>query len=155
MIVKSDADGFVGIPTDGISEAIDLAPGYNDIPNEKWAAGRKNARRLIENGSIVEEWVKVPADDVEKAGKKDGEIEYIGFPKELVLKSDDGKETTKRLVPATLADIDRKGNKVINIVKGTFHIPTLKKWYENELRADVRVELQKQIAGVESGDIKG
>lgn len=155
MIVKSDADGFVGIPMVDGNGAIDLAPGYNDIPNDKWAKARKNAQRSIDAGKLTEEWIKVPADTVEKAGKKEGEVEYIGFPKELVRPSDDAKETTKRLVPATLADIDRKGQKVINIVKGTFHIPTLKKWYEEELRQDVRVELQKQISGVESGEIKG
>ena len=155
MIIKSDADGFVGVPIVGENNAIDLAPGYNEIPNEQWARARKNAHRLIDAGKLVEEFVKVPVTDVEKAGKKEGEIEYIGFPKELILPSDDPKETAKRLVPATLADIDRKGQKVINIVKGTFHIPTLKKWYEEELRQDVRVELQKQIAGVESGEIKG
>ena len=155
MIINSTADGFIGIPMTGTGRAIDIAPGYNEIPNEQWALARKNAMRRIGAGKLTEEWIKVPADDVEKAGKKEGEIEYIGFPKELILKSDDAKETTKRLVPATLADIDRKGQKVINIVKGTFHIPTLKKWYEEELRQDVRVELQKQISGVESGEIKG
>ena len=155
MIVKSDADGFIGVPMTGTGMAIDLAPGYNDIPNDDWAKARANAHRKIENGSIVEEFVKVPVTDVIKMDK-DGKIEsYIGFPKELIIESDDPKETAKRLVPATLADVDRKQNKVINIVKGTFHIPTLKKWYEEELRQDVRVELQKQISGVESGEIKG
>ena len=155
MIVKSDAFGSVCIPMVGTTESLELVPGYNDIPNDKYVKVRKNAMRRIGAGKLTEEWIKVPADDVEKAGKKEGEVEYIGFPKELILKSDDAKETTKRLVPATLADIDRKGQKVINIVKGTFHIPTLKKWYEEELRQDVRVELQKQISGVESGEIKG
>lgn len=155
MIVKSDADGFVGIPMVGSNQAIDLAPGYNEIPNEQWALARKNALRRIDDGKITEEFIKVPVTDVIKMDK-DGKVEeYLKFPKELVLESDDPKETAKRLVPATLADIDRKGNKVINIVKGTFHIPTLKKWYEEEPRLDVRVELQKQIAGVESGEIKG
>lgn len=155
MIVKSDADGFVGVPMAGSNQAIDIAPGYNDIPNEQWAVARKNALRRINAGNITEEWAKVPVADVIKMDK-DGKVEsYIGFPEELILESEDGKETSKRRVPATLADIDRKGNKVINIVKGTFHIPTLNKWYNEELRADVRVELQKQIAGVESGEIKG
>lgn len=155
MIVKSDAFGSVCIPFVGSTESVELVPGYNDIPNDMWANVRRNAMRKIGAGNIVEEWVKAPASDVAKQDKDGEDIEFIGYPKELVLKSDDAKETTKRRIPATLADIDRKANKVINIVKGTFHIPTLKKWYEEELRADVRVELQKQIAGVESGEIKG
>jgi len=155
MIVNSTADGFIGIPMTGTGRAIDIAPGYNEVPNEQWAAARKNAQRRIDAGKLTEEWTKVPAADVVKQDKDAEDIEFIGFPKELIRPSDDAKETTKRLVPASLADIDRKGQKVINIVKGTFHIPTLKKWYDEELRQDVRVELQKQISGVESGEIKG
>lgn len=145
MIVKSDAFGSVCIPFGSSAESVELVPGYNDIPNDLWVFARANAKRRMDSGKISEEWTKVPAEEAAK----------LKLPEGLIIASDDAKEATKRLVPATLADIDRKGNKVLNIVKGTFHILTLNKWYNEELRADVRVELQKQIAGVESGEIKG
>lgn len=144
MIIKLNKEGHVGIPTvtkDGFTEYIDLVPSYSEIPDEKWALCRPNALRIIEsgNGMITEEFTKV---DKEKA--KD-------YPASLVLEC---KDAGKVLVPAKLADIIR-GDKLLAIIKNTYHIPTLKKLYSEELRADIRVELQKQLDAVESGSIKG
>jgi len=118
-----------------------VVPGYSEIDDKIWLSCRKNALRLLASGKLKEEWIKV--DLKESEGKL------------LVIETDDAKETSKRMIPATLADIDRKQSKVINVVKECYHPATLKKWYEEELRQDVRVELQKQMEGIEKGTIKG
>jgi len=141
MIVKHNKDGNIGIPIKGSSDVVSLPPSYSDVDDVKWAACRENAMRMINAGEITEEWVKVDLADVGDAL--------------IQIESDIGTEKAKRLIPAKLKDIDRKGNKVINIVKATFHPPTLAKWYEAELRQDVRIELQKQIDAVNAGTIKG
>lgn len=139
MIVKNNKDGCLGIPIVGGTLSVGLVPSYNEIDDITWASCRKNAVKLIEAGEITEEWAKVaPAEAKDTI-------------KELVL---DGDKDNK-LIPAKLKDIDRKGNKVIKMVQETFHQPTLEKWYEEELRQDVRVELQKQLDGIEKGTIKG
>lgn len=153
MLLNLMTDGHYGIPVVGIynpetkrygigpGDTVDIVPGYSEIDDARWASCRPNALRLLASGKLKEEWVKVDLKDT------DGKI--------LVIETDDVKETSKRMVPATLADIDRKAQKVINVVKGCYHPATLKKWYEEELRQDVRVELQKQMEGIEKGTIKG
>lgn len=108
-----------------VADMAVLAPGYNDIEDELWAKVRENAKREIENGNIVEEWVKP-----EKS--KDG--------KEAVLSTEIGGV---QMVPAILDDIKRP--RVLEVIKGTLHIPSLKKWLEIELRQDVRLEIMKQL----------
>lgn len=98
--------------------------------------------RFIDAGVLKEEWIKVDAGNVTK-----------DFP--LVIESDDAKETTKRRVPCRLKDIDRKGQRLQRVIKGTYHIPTLEKWLDEELRQDARLDIQHQIKGVNEGTIKG
>ena len=142
MILSLNHTGHFGIPCVGdTNDCVDVVPGYSEIDDKTWATCRPNALRLLASGKLKEEWIKVDLKESE------GKI--------LVIETDDAKETSKRMVPATLADIDRKAQKVINVVKGCYHPATLKKWYEEELRQDVRVELQKQMEGIEKGTIKG
>jgi len=142
LILQLNHDGHYGIPCVGEGNAcVDVVPGYSEIDDKTWASCRKNALRLIASGRLKEEWLKVDTKDAEKAL--------------IVEPTEDPKETAKRLIPATLADIDRKQNKVINVVKGCFHPATLDKWYNEELRQDVRVEIQKQKEGIDKGTIKG
>lgn len=147
MIVKSDKSGCLGIPLESadkaVTECISLVPGYNEIPDTIWVRCRKNALGLIELGILTEQWVKIDAEDAK------------GYLESLVLPSDIGTETKKRLVPAKFADVDRKGQKVSKIVLGTFDVPTLQTWLDTDLRQDVRLELMKQIDGINKGTIKG
>ena len=148
MIVKNETDHFIGIPVitevgkDHVyGEPVDLPPGYKEIPDEMWKLARKQVMDRINLGTIKEEFFKVDFAEAEKYS--------------IVLESENGTEKSKRLVPAKLSDLDRKGNKVINVVKETFDLGTLNKWYEIELRQDVRVEIQRQIDGINNGTIKG
>lgn len=142
MIIKSTYAGALGVPCKDSAQVVDLSPGYNYIANDVWAQARPNAKRILEAGSIVEEWTKTDVKDVSDK-----------LNKELVLDVD--KEPTKKMTPAELSDIDRKQNKVFNVVKETYHLPTLKYFNETELRQDVRLELMKQLDGIEKGTIKG
>jgi hypothetical protein len=142
LILNLQTDHHYGVPCVGEGNScVDVVPGYSEIDDKTWASCRKNALRLIASGRLKEEWIKV--DTKESEGKL------------IVIETEDTKETSKRLIPATLTDIDRKQNKVINVVKGCFHPATLNKWYAEELRQDVRVEIQKQIEGIDKGTIKG
>ena len=142
MIITSKGTGCIGVPCKGdTTEIAHIVPGVSELDDRLWGLARHNARRLIAEETIVEEWIKIDRANAE------GNV--------LVIDSPDEREKAKVLVPAKLSDVDRKGQKVFTLVKGTYHLPTLKKWYEEELRADVRVEINKQITGVESGDIKG
>lgn len=147
MIVKNEDSRFLGIPVITVmekerimGEPVDLPPGYSEVADAKWALARPHVERLLNLGTIKEEWVKCDAKDAEKYA--------------LSIASDNGAETTKRLVPAKLQDIDRKGNKVINVIKETYDLKTLQKWYEEDLRQDVRIEIQNQITKINSGELK-
>lgn len=142
MILYLEADGHYGVPATGSTGiVVDIPPSYSFVEDSIWASCRENALALIAEGVVKEEWKKVDVKDSENSI--------------LVLETDDVKETNKRLIPATFADIDRKGDKITKLAKATYHLPTLEKWYEEELRQDVRVELQKQIEGLNKGTIKG
>jgi len=148
MIIQNTGRNFLGIPTiikeekNCITgEPIDLPPGYTEVDDAAWAIARTDSvLRLIASGRIKEEWVKRDLTETKDCT--------------LVIPSDKETETTKRLVPAKLSDIDRKGNKIIEVVKHTYDLKTLRNWYATELRQDVRVELQTQIKNVEEGVIK-
>ena len=64
MIIKSTYAGALGVPCKGSEQVVDLSPGYNYIANDVWAKARPNAKRILEAGSIVEEWVKTDVKDV-------------------------------------------------------------------------------------------
>lgn len=142
MIITNEKDGTLSVPcTDGLNYVI-IPPATSEIDDALWASARSNAMRFIDAGVLKEEWIKVDAGNVTK-----------DFP--LVIESDDVKETTKRRVPCRLKDIDRKGQRLQRVIKGTYHIPTLEKWLDEELRQDARLDIQHQIKGVNEGTIKG
>jgi hypothetical protein len=49
--------------------------------------------------------------------------------------------------PAKLQDIPRP--KVREVVKNTYHIATLERWLQTELRADVRVDILGQLSEID------
>jgi hypothetical protein len=105
-----------------------LAPGWNQVADEEWMQARETAKPDIENGRIVEEWVKA---EKSKAGAEpliSTELDGVLF------------------VPAALKDINRP--KVIDVVKATYHVPTLQNWLDAELRQDVRLEIYNRIDSI-------
>ena len=164
MIITSKADGCINAPCATIpSTFVTIVPGTSEIDDVQWADARAAAMRFIENETLKEEFHKVDYKDilVKKGEALDGSDDELSYPKELVFASENEKEKDKRLVPAKLANIDRKGGKVgsggkvISLVKNTFHPETLNNWYDTEERQDVRLEIFKQKEGVEKGTIKG
>ncbi len=141
MILTSKKDGVVTIPLKNGVDFVVLVPSTSEVDDVLWAEARNTAKNFIDAGVITEEWVKVDVAGTEN------------MP--LVLESDDKKETTKRLVPARLSDIDRRNQKIQKVVASTYHMPTLLAWDATELRADVRLDIRRQIEAVESGKIKG
>lgn len=147
MIVKNETDHFIGIPVitavgkDYVyGEPVDLPPGYKEIPDETWALARKQVMDKLSEGILREECAKVDKADGMKAS--------------LVIE-EGATDKDKWVVPIAFYDIERKGNRLSNIIKNTFDLPTLEKWYTNDTRQDIRVELQKQIDGINNGTIKG
>ena len=102
-----------------------LAPGFNEVADEEWALARVTAKDDITKARIREEWVKA---EKSKAGEE---------PK--IATEIDGVQ----MVPAQLKDINRP--RVIQVVKETYHVPTLQKWIDSEMRQDVRLELYNRI----------
>ena len=176
QILLNEGDEVI-IPTPywtSYPEAVKLAGG---VPVTVFAGADRNfepsieevldaiLQRFIEGDEPVlkEEFYKVDYKDIviKKGENPDGSEDELMYPRELVLMSENEKEKDKRLVPAKLRDIDRKGGKpgtggkVIALVKNTFHPDTLKNWYDIEERQDVRLEIFKQKEGVDNGTIKG
>ena len=129
MIVQWTNDNAKVIPRlDGnlaIVGNVVLAPGFNDVPDVEWMEARDTAKRDIDTGRITEEWVK--------AEKVKGSAEP------LLSREVDGVV----MVPAVLKDINRP--RVIDLVKNTYHVPTLNKWIDEELRQDVRREIMRRL----------
>ena len=164
MIITSKAEGCINVPCATIpSTFVTIVPGTSEIDDVQWADARATAMRHIESETLKEEFYKVDYKDIviTKGDNPDGSEDVLMYPRELVLPSENEKEKDKRLVPAKLANIDRKGGKpgsggkVIALVKNTFHPQTLANWYDVEERQDVRLEIFKQKEGVEKGTIKG
>lgn len=166
MIITSKSNGCINVPCKTIPNTyVTIVPGTSEIDDVQWADARETAMRFIDGDEPIlkEEFYKVDYKDivVEKGEAPDGSEDELKYPRELVLMSENEKEKDKRLVPAKLANIDRKGGKaggggkVIALVKNTFHPDTLRNWYDIEERQDVRLEIFKQKEGVEKGTIKG
>jgi len=143
MIVKTNTDGALAFPVTDEHTTLELSPGWNDIPNERWAKVRKHAESRIESGIVVEQTKAVAKKDIP-----------ADLPEELSNIPDD-KDVEKFKIPVDFSDIGNQNNKVVSIVKETFHMPTLKKWLEEDSRSDIRAAILKQIDGVEKGTIKG
>ena len=166
MIITSKDMGCILVPCATIPNTyVTIVPGTSEIDDVQWADARETAKHYIDGDEPIlkEEFYKVDYKDivVEKGDAPDGSKDVLKYPRELVLESENEKEKDKRLVPAKLANIDRKGGKagaggkVIALVKNTFHPDTLRNWYDIEERQDVRLEIFKQKEGVEKGTIKG
>mgnify|MGYP000986802131 CR=1 FL=1 len=146
MIVKNLKDGCLGLQLKNSIEVINLVPGVQDVDNFKYAQAYDSAKRLVAGGFITEEWAKEEAANI-----KEGE-----YPKELILDCPDKKDADKKMVPAKTMNIDRRsGDKLPQMIKECFHIPTLDKWESEELRADMRLQMLQQKKLVEDGAIKG
>ena len=164
MIITSKDTGCILVPCATIPNTyVTIVPGTSEIDDVQWADARATAQHFLDDETIHEEFYKVNYEDilVKKGEDPEGADDELAYPRELVLESDDKKEKNKRLVPAKLCNIDRKGGKagaggkVIALVKNTFHPDTLRNWYDTEERQDVRLEIFKQKEGVENGTIKG
>lgn len=146
MIVTNKAEGCIGIPMAGQTDIVNLVPGVQEIPDERYALARGTAKRWADSGVIVEEFVKVTSADI-----KPGTI-----PANLILPCTDKKDEDKSLVPAKIMDIDRRsGDKLSTLIHECFHIPTLTKWMKEELRTDVRTEILQQKSLVEENEKGG
>ena len=164
MIITSKDTGCILVPCATIPNTyVTIVPGTSEIDDAQWADARATAQHFLDDETLHEEFYKVNYEDilVKKGEDPEGADDELAYPRELVLESDDKKEKNKRLVPAKLCNIDRKGGKagaggkVIALVKNTFHPDTLRNWYDTEERQDVRLEIFKQKEGVENGTIKG
>ena len=164
MIITSKDTGCILVPCATIPNTyVTIVPGTSEIDDIQWADARATAQHFLDDETLHEEFYKVNYEDIliKKGEDPEGADDELSYPRELVLESDDKKEKNKRLVPAKLCNIDRKGGKpgaggkVIALVKNTFHPDTLRNWYDTEERQDVRLEIFKQKEGVENGTIKG
>lgn len=119
-----------------------LAPGYNDVPDELWHDAKTFISDDIQNGRIVEEWVK--------SAKPEKPEDYPL----MWLEMEDARETKYIRVPATIRDINRPVV-IDKVIKNTFLRTTLEKWSTEENRPDVQAALVAQIKAVDSGQIAG
>jgi len=146
MIINNITDGCIGVPLKDSIEILNLVPGVQDVDNNVYAKAYGTAKRLVAGGKITEEWAKEEAVNI-----KDGD-----YPKELILDCTDKKDADKKLVPAKTMNIDRRsGDKLPQMIKECFHIPTLDKWERGELRSDMRLQMLQQKKLVEEGAVKG
>lgn len=131
MLVKWNEDRIKAIPkNDGMGMVI-LAPGYNDILDTNWAKCRDRVLDRIAKADIVEEWTRIPPEQKEDypITQMDSKILYA---------------------PAKLSDINRP--RVMEVIKETYHVPTLNKWLDDDLRQDVRLMIMKQLVVVDKGN---
>lgn len=153
MIVYNARDGFLSIPLKGFerSRFIDLPPGYSEVSDYDWALARGFVEDKIASGALIEEWKKI--DKIELDKDKGKSFEEMLYP--INVPSDDVKDSARTRVPAKITDLDHKGQRIDNVVAKTFHLDTLRAWLVVEDRAEVKSAMQKQIDGIEKGDIKG
>ena len=128
MLVKWDAECIKVIPTVEDSSSVLLVPGYNEVHDSRWKYARGRVAKEIAEGKIVEEWVKISAEQVPDFA--------------LTISMDKGYAA-----PASLKDIQRP--RIMLVVKSTYHVPTLERWLEVEVRADVRVEILRQLTEID------
>jgi hypothetical protein len=142
MLVNWTRNGAKVIQVPNSKEMVVLAPGYNQVDDEKWGKCRNLVLCQIGDGVIVEEFV-----DVEKDGNKHKEAAFS-------VKHDDPKlVATTVKIPATFKDITRR--RTDDVINETFNPKTLQAWYDEEGRDDVRVKIFRQLEGVNNGTIKG
>lgn len=153
MIVCNERDGDIIIPLKGFEQSryVDLPPGYYEVSDQDWALARSYVLDKIDAGIIKEEWRKVDKSELDK--NKDKPVSEQPYP--VYIASDDLRESSKVQVPARFSDLDHKGQRVDNVIKQTFSLPTLQSWVMLEDRPEVKAAIQKQIEGIEKAEIKG
>ena len=131
MLVRWNEDRIKVIAkTDGMGMVI-LAPGYTYIEDANWNKARSLVLAQIDSGKIVEEWNKITPE------------QKIDF---ALVKQDD----KTWYAPATLMNLNRA--KALELVKNTFHVPTLEKLLEEDTRQDIRIAIMKQLVDVDKGN---
>lgn len=128
-------------PTTSTMQVV-LPPGYSEVQDSVWKIARLYVSEEIANGSLLEEWTKVAKEEIPASQSP-----------EIYLTAPDGSKNMIK-IPAKLSDINRP--RVFDVVKGCLHTKTLMKWKDEEkMRQDVSNLLEKQIQGIESGEILG
>lgn len=128
MLVKSNKEFLLTVKKqDG--KLLVIMPGYNDFPDDEWNDVRATLGDVIAEGVLEEEWVKISPD------LKDT---YV------FVKTDD----KAMYAPASLKDLTR--TRLKDVIKNTFSIDVLKKWLDVETRADVRLDIMKQLSALEN-----
>jgi hypothetical protein len=142
MLVNWTGDGMKVVQIPGSQEMVVLAPGYNQVEDDKWKQVRNLLLVQISNEALIEEWA-----DVEINSVKHREAVFC-IPAEL----EKDQKTTVR-IPVTFRDITRK--RTDKVIAETYHPKTLQKWYEEDGRDDIRAKLFMQLEGVNKGSITG
>jgi len=142
MLVNWTGDGMKVAQIPGSQEMVVLAPGYNQVEDDKWKQVRNLLLVQISNEALIEEWA-----DVEINSVKHREAAFC-IPAEL----EKDMKTTVR-IPVTFKDITRK--RTDKVIAETYHPKTLQKWYEEDGRDDIRAKLFMQLEGVNKGSITG
>lgn len=132
MLVKWTEERIKGIPKADNMGMVILVPGYMEVEDSNWAKARERVMKDIESGRIVEEWMKIVPEQ-----KADFALVYM----------DDKKQW---FAPAKLSNINRP--RVAEVVKETYHVPTLLGWMDEELRQDVRLHIMKQLVEVDKAN---
>jgi len=131
MIVKWTEERIKVIPKNDKTGMIILAPGYIEVEDANWAKARDLVANRIAKGDIVEEWKKITPE------------QKIDFA--ITIK--DGNQT---MAPAKFGDLQRPRCK--DIILETYHVPTLSKWLDEDMRQDIRLLLMKQLLVVDKGN---
>ena len=142
MLINWTGDGMKVAQIPGSQEMVVLAPGYNQVEDDKWKQVRNLLLVQISNEALIEECA-----DVEINSVKHREAAFC-IPAEL----EKDQKTTVR-VPVTFKDITRK--RTDKVIAETYHPKTLQKWYEEDGRDDIRAKLFMQLEGVNKGSITG
>lgn len=142
MLLNWTGDGMKVAQIPGSQEMVVLAPGYNQVDDDKWKQVRNLLLVQISNEAIIEEWT-----DVEINSTKHKEAVFC-----IPAENEKDLKTTVR-IPVTFKDITRK--RTDKVIAETYHPKTLQKWYEEDGRDDIRAKLFMQLEGVNKGSITG
>lgn len=132
MVVYWTEERIKVIPAEHNDGMVVLAPGYMDVPDESWVKARTVVKDDIASGRIIEEMKKISADQ-----RNDFAFSYQD-------------EKGQWLAPAKFVEISRA--RIKNIIEETYHVPTLNKWLDEEVRQDVRLMLMKRLSEVDKNN---
>jgi hypothetical protein len=103
-------------------DAVVFTPGWNEIDDAVWFLCRAHVMKKIESGQI-EEMSKEAVDE-------NGNKIFVGM-KPSDFKNRQGAANGPEML--------------VTIIKGCYSMPTLKRWIENEVRDEIRMEMKKQL----------